>query len=411
MLKRKIALISAFPPSGGSLNEYGFHMAQELAMRDDIAEVVVIADIMDEPVDEPDHGSKIRVVRCWKFNGISTPWKILSALRKEGVDGAIYNVQTASFGDCEITAAIGLLSPLLSRLGGIKTGVLTHNLIEGIDLEGTIVKDNWLRQMIIRAGGYFVSLALTRANYVTTTLDLYANVLKQRFPRADVSMVPHGTFRRPQIDLPAFGERKKRIVTMGKYGTYKRLETLIEAFVELYRHDKSLELVIGGTDHPNAQGYMAGLEKQYSHMKAIRFHGYVAEEDVPGFFANARLAVFDYSTTTGSSGVMHQCASYGAVPVFPRIGDFVELCEREGMNGYNYNPGDVASMAKTMKTAIENEEGSEQIAKANLAAVDEYPLARVMEFHVGKLWGGKEEPGWSETHSTKVSTDAARNVG
>jgi hypothetical protein len=110
-------------------------------------------------------------------------------------------------------------------------------------------------------GGAAVTRAMTWASYMTVTLRGYADTLAERVPNADVTLVPHGTFdtgNRPWIPQ---GDRPMRIVTMGKFGTYKRLETLLAAFDQAppMPGAPKLELVIGGSDHPNTPGYVQGL--------------------------------------------------------------------------------------------------------------------------------------------------------
>lgn len=382
----KIALVTAFPPGMLSLNEYGLHFARELAAHPQVAEVVVLADTLPHPLDELDLGPKLRVERVWRFNSLATLPRLISALRKERPDGVIFNLQTATFGDREATAALGLLAPMVSRWVGCPSGVIAHNIIAGIDLETTILKGQRLRQFVVRAGGRLVTAAMCNASYLTTTLASYRDLLVTAHPKRDISLVPHGTFDtapRPWLPLDA---RPKRMVTMGKFGTYKRLETLIAAFKTLRRDPRhqDLELVIGGTDHPNTAGYMASVEASNHDEPGLVFHGYVAETDIAAFFEGARVSVFDYDSTTGSSGVLHQTASYGAVPVFPHIGDFVDICRDEGLNGYNYEPGDSAGMAAAIDEALSSGQ-AEQMAIANRDAAAGMPLAQVAAFHVEKL--------------------------
>ncbi|MDO8884250.1 MAG: glycosyltransferase [Pseudotabrizicola sp.] len=382
----KIALVSAFPPGMLSLNEYGLHLARELAAHPQVAEVVILADKLPLALDELDLGPKLRVERVWRFNSLATLPALLAALRKEKPDGVIFNLQTATFGDREATAALGLLSPMVSRLIGCPSGVIAHNIIAGIDLDTTILKGQRLRQGIVRGGGRIVTAAMCRASYLTTTLASYRDLLVAAQPKRDISLVPHGTFDSTPRPWLALASRPKRIVTMGKFGTYKRLETLIAAFQQLRldpRH-QDLELVIGGTDHPNMAGYMAGVAATHSAQPGLIFRGYVAEDDIATFFESARVSVFDYDSTTGSSGVLHQTASYGAVPVFPHIGDFVDLCRDEGLNGYNYEPGDAAGMASAIDLALSSPE-AEHLARANRDAAMGMPLAQVAAFHVEKI--------------------------
>ena len=60
-----------------------------------------------------------------------------------------------------------------------------------------------------------------------------------------------------------------RILAFGKWGTYKRLELLIEAFNRVATQFPNVELVIGGGDHPKTPGYVrldgaAPCERSYS---------------------------------------------------------------------------------------------------------------------------------------------------
>ena len=383
----KVALVSAFPPGSQSLNEYGLHLAREMAARSDVAEVVVIADRLVTELDELDMGPKIRVLRVWEFNSISAGPAILSTLKREKVDAAIWNVQTATFGDRELPAALGLMAPAAARLMGTPSGVIAHNILAGIDLDSTQLKGQRLRQTVIKLGGAFVTRVMLSATYTTVTLRSYLDCLKASYPNKKIHLVPHGTFDTDIRDYAPIAERAKRIVTMGKFGTYKRLDTLLAAFDRL-RQDPAFadyELLIGGTDHPNAQGYMAELEKARSNDAGVTFRGYIAEEDVPAFFSNARASIFDYSATTGSSGVLHQTACYGAVPVFPNIGDFVDVCRDEGLAGANYAPDDAADMAKAIAEILGDLDKAEQLAGRNKIASLELPLSDVVAFHIDRL--------------------------
>lgn len=383
----RIALVSAFPPGKQSLNEYGLHLAKGLAERTDIAEVVVLADSLPNDTPELALDPKITVKRCWTFNSLSSLPKLVAAIRAAKVDGVLWNIQTATFGDSEATAGMGLLAPMAARFTGIPSGVIAHNLIGGIDLEKTVLKGQPIRQALVHFGGKVITKALLSASYMTVTLRNYRDAIVAKSPNAPVHLVPHGTFDTNVRDLIPFADRARRIVTMGKFGTYKRLETLLEAF-DLLRQtpgNADLELVIGGSDHPNTPGYLRDLAEQRKDDAGVVFQGYIAEDDIPDFFGNSKLSVFDYVATTGSSGVLHQTASYGAVPIFPRIGDFVDVCRDEGITGANYISQDAQDMADQMFHALENPDRSQEVADANRGAANGFPFAKVVEFHVTQI--------------------------
>lgn len=386
-MSARVALVSAFPPGQQSLNEYGLHLAREMSLNPNISEVIVIADKLDEPAPELDLGPKVRVLRVWSFNSLSAGFSIIKALRKEKVDASIWNLHAASFGDRELTAALGLMAPAFARRLASPCGVIAHNLVAGVELENTRLKGQAIRQTIVRLGGAIVTRVMLGANYTTVTLKSYYGFLQDMYPGARVFHVPHGTFDTVQRDIKPLGQRRKRIVTMGKFGTYKRLETLFAAFdqLRLNKEFADYELVVGGTDHPSTPGY---LQEALSHRMAdpgIINHGYVAEDDIPEFFGDARISVFDYSSTTGSSGVLHQTACYGALPVFPNIGDFVDVSQDEGLNGENYEPNDPADMAKALERSLSDLDASQAIANGNLEASRDLPLSQIVAFHLHQL--------------------------
>ena len=137
--------------------------------------------------------------------------------------------------------------------------------------------------------------------------------------------------------------------------------------------------------HVARRALEAGAREAWVATDDARIAEFLAEDDIPAFFGGARASIFDYSATTGSSGVLHQTACYGAVPVFPAIGDFVDVCRDEGLNGANYTPDDAEDMAKAMHRALNDLETANRLAQANKTASMDLPLAKVVDFHVERL--------------------------
>ena len=127
---KTLAIVTAFPPSAGSLNEYGFHLVNAFAARSDIEKIIVIADKYEGDAPELDLGAKVEVRRAWSFNSPFAAIHIVKALKNCKAEGALYNLQTASFGDSEIPAALGLLAPAVSQKLSVSSGVIMHNLVE-----------------------------------------------------------------------------------------------------------------------------------------------------------------------------------------------------------------------------------------------------------------------------------------
>ena len=367
---KTIAIVTAFPPSAGSLNEYGLHLVNAFAARPDIEKLIVVADEYDGEETELDLGPKIEVRRVWRFNDPLAGFHILRALKASNAEGALFNLQTASFGDSEIPAALGLLTPAVSQKTGTPSGVIMHNLVEAVDLNNTNLTGRPLRQKLVGAASYFVTKAMLMSGFMTVTLDSFWDILQDKYNANNAFMVPHGSFPlTSNIVIPSIDNRPNTVVTMGKFGTYKRLERTISAIQNLNLSrpaSQKIKLVVGGSDHPATPGYLKTLAAEHEADKHIVFHGYVAEEDVASFFTQAKLAIFDYESTTGSSGVLHQAAIYGTPAAYPMMGDFVDVTEREGLKGFNFTPLDQQALEGSISECLETSALGQNYADNNM---------------------------------------------
>lgn len=366
---KTIAIITAFPPSTGSLNEYGFHLVNAFVARDDIEKIIVIADKYESGLAELNLGPKVEVRRVWKFNSPIAGFNIIKALKSSKAESALYNLQTASFGDSEIPAALGLLTPAISQRF-IPSGIIMHNLVEAVDLSKTNLAASPMRQKLVSAASYFVTKTMLMSGFITVTLDSFWDILKHKYKAHNAFMVPHGSFPTSiEVAIPRLENRAQTVVTMGKFGTYKRLERTISAVQNINagrEEDEKIKLIIGGTDHPATTGYLGALAAKYSLDSNIVFHGYVAEDDVAEFFTQARLAIFDYDSTTGSSGVLHQAAIYGTPAAYPMMGDFIDVTEREGLKGFNFKPLDQAALETAINDSLSQPDIAQNYADNNI---------------------------------------------
>jgi hypothetical protein len=101
-------------------------------------------------------------------------------------------------------------------------------------------------------------------------------------------------------------------MAFGKFGTYKKVEILIDA-VEIIRisSDEAIEIVIAGTDSHNTSGYLQQVKEKYADVPGIYSPVTLRKIKSQLFLTKVRWWYFPYTFTTGSSGVLHQ-ASYGS---------------------------------------------------------------------------------------------------
>ncbi|MDX2004751.1 MAG: glycosyltransferase [Meiothermus sp.] len=356
-----LAFITPFPPSQGTLVEYGAHMARVLAAKPEVSRLSILADQLERPVEEPDH-----IHRVWRFGSAANALQITQTLRRLRPDAVIFNLQFATFGGQPLPAALGLLSPGLARLQGIPTITLLHNLFETVDLNQAGYAGNPLKERVLRLGGEAFTRLLLGSHLVATTMPTYVEILRQKYRAKNAFLAPHGAFEDPgpPPPLPA----AKRVLAFGKFGTYKRLETLLEAHQMVVARDPAAELVVAGTNSPNAPGYLEGLRAVYGEIPGVSYTGYVPEEEVARVFTEAYLVAFPYTATTGSSGVLHQAGQFARPAVMPRIGDLAELVEAEGYQAEFFHPGDAASLAGALDRLLADPERAWQMGLNNYRA-------------------------------------------
>lgn len=380
----KVAIISPYPPSKGTLNEYAFHLVQNFKNKSELEEIIILTDrIEEEYKEEATLGNcKVTIVPCWDFNSYTNIFKITKNIRKYKADVALFNIQFLSFGDSKVAGAIGLLTPLVNRMLGIPSVTLLHNITETVDYESAGITKSPVMKMIYNVIGTILTKLLLLSNLMAVTMPKYVRILEKKYNAENVALIPHGSFSTPELPNVVMPQ-KKQIMTFGKFGTYKKVEEMIEA-VELVRKrtGEELEIVIAGTDNPNVRGYLAGVKESYSHVADLRFTGYVEEEDVPTIFSESSVVVFPYTSTTGSSGVLHQAGNFAKAVVLPNIGDLKELIEEEGYRGEYFQPSDVASLADAIERLVLDAEYREEMGDANYAAAASLPMSDIADWYL-----------------------------
>lgn len=380
----KIAVVSPYPPSKGTLNEYAYHLIESMRLKEEVEEIIILTDKIEEEysVDAKIGSCKITVIPCWNFNSYTTLFSIIRQIKKVKADIALYNIQFLSFGDKKVPGALGLLMPLLTRMTGVPAVTLLHNITETVDYKSAGITESKLMQWAYNRIGTFLTKLLLKSNLLAVTMPKYVRILEKKYRAKNVALIPHGSFEVPKLPLVA-RPKKKQIMTFGKFGTYKKVEEMIEA-VQLVRKrtGEELEIVIAGTDNPNVRGYLGRVEEQYKHVKDLRFTGYVEEEDVPFIFSQSSVVVFPYTSTTGSSGVLHQAGSFAKAVVLPNIGDLKELIEEEGYRGEYFQPSDIASLADAIERLVIDSEYRYEMGQINYAAASSLPMSDIADWYL-----------------------------
>jgi glycosyltransferase involved in cell wall biosynthesis len=372
----KIALVTAFPPSRQGLNEYGFHVANELRRHPGL-QLTILADHLPQP--EPELAD-FNIVRCWGFNRLDNAVSLLSAIRRLKPDIVWYNIGFASFGGSPLPAFFGLTTPALTRFLSCYTHITLHQLFETVNLTDAGVKS----PMLYGIAGWVATHVLLCASSMSVLLPAYHRTLRDKYRRGTVKIRHHGIFAScpEQPDLSHRGNPVHRILAFGKWGTYKRLELLIDAFERTAAQVPMLELVIAGGDHPKTPGYVNSVAERVKHNPLIRFVGYVPEEAIPDLFQTASLAVMPYTSSAGSSGVAHLACQYGLPILASDIEDFRELAEHERVSMDFFIPNNVESLASHLVEMLKSPEKLALMASQNFSAALQMSMPQVIQQYI-----------------------------
>lgn len=367
----KICLVTTFPPSTGGLSEYGFHIAQELR-RNPFLNLTVLADEL--PADRPELDG-FTVLRCWSFNDPASVLRLMAAIHRLKPDVVWFNLLFSTFGRNPFVAFSGLMTPLLARLSGRYTHVTLHHLMDTVQLSDAGVR----YERLYRMAGAMATRMLLLSNSVSVLMPGYRKILNDKYGRDNVHLRAHGILtRRPEF--PDFSMRgTPRILAFGKWGTYKRLELMIDAFERLSEKVPEATLVIAGGDHPQAAGYTESMKRLCAGNPRIDFRGYVPEDSLRDLFQSSSLAVMPYSSSTGCSGVAHLACAYGVPIVCADLSDFRQMAQGEELAIEFYPPGNAQGLADCITQLLEDSRKQQTMAAQNFSAALRMTMPNVIQ--------------------------------
>jgi glycosyltransferase involved in cell wall biosynthesis len=391
------------------LNEYAFHVARELQRHRDVELVILADELTDYDFATDEHGNSLKadqqselpgfnVIRCWKFGSVGTPVRLLSTIRQLKPDVVWFNLVFSSFATPEnpVAAFAGLSAPALTRAAGYFTHITLHHIIEHVDFAAAGVR----RETLFRLGTNLATKALLKAHSVSVLLPGYKHTLVTKYSARNVLLGTHGTFASIPTppDFKKRGNPDHRILAIGHWGTYKRLETVMEAFPIVLKKIPNARLIVAGANHHTKAGYWESIRDAQPAGLPIEFRGYVPEEAIPELYQTTSVVVMPYDSATGSSGPAHQACEFGIPIVCADIEDLRGMADGEGMAVRFHKKGDAADLADQIIAILESPELQRQMAEHNFAAGVEMTMTSVVKNYLR----------WFELHKCKR---AIRNAG
>src|SRR6202012_5356702 len=256
------------------------------------------------------------------------------------------------------------------------THITLHHVLEHVDFAAAGVR----QERLFRLGTDLATRALLKADSVSVLLPGYQRTLINKYAAQNVLLGTHGTFAsNPNPpDFTKRGNPDQRILAIGHWGTYKRLETLMEAFPKVLEKVPNARLIVAGANHHTRAGYWESIrDAQPAHLP-IEFRGYVPEEAIPDLFATTSLLALPYDSATGSSGPAHQACEYGLPIVSADLPDFRAMAADEDMAIRFYKLGDANHLAEQIIAILESEELEREMAEHNFTSGLEMTMGNVV---------------------------------
>ena len=373
----RIALVTAFPPGRGDLSEYGFQLARVLKESFGFDPVIYA----DRHTGLNEELPGYNVIRCWRFNSIASFATLVWKITREPADVVWFNIGLSTMANKPAPAMAASAIPWLLRIMGCNTHVTLHAFSENVDFQHARVPF----PKLYRWGSRLATRLLLMSSGAHVMLPSYREQISKIFGSSAqrVFVHPHGAFGYdPYQDQAQVQAAPRTILAFGSWGTYKRLEGLIDAFTLVTKSVPDAELWIAGGDHPKARGYLQACASRYRDMPQVRFLGYVPEEEVAGLFWSASVAVMPYNSSAGSSGVVHLACEHEVPIVASDIPDLKELAAFEGLWLEFVAPDDNHALAERLVRLMTDSRLRDEIRTHNRQAVSKLQLRDIVEAYL-----------------------------
>ncbi len=177
-------------------------------------------------------------------------------------------------------------------------------------------------------------------------------------------VIAHGPLGRRGLPTRPAQPHDLKLLFFGRMHSYKGLRYFVDAIFRLRAMGYHVTGVVAGRG-PDLAG-------QLERMQGTGFfevlNRYIAVDEIPSLFLNARAVVLPYIDGT-QSGVAAMALGYGRPVVASAVGSIPELV-KDGVNGLLVPPRDSAALAKAIETVIVDDMRWNRMARAALELRD-----------------------------------------
>lgn len=248
-------------------------------------------------------------------------------------------------------ATVGLLGMAIARKYNIPCIITYHTPPDCYMREIVPVKSDRMHETLKKGYFKYEKRLLERCNLVTSPSATVVDLLRER--HGDV--ISEAVFFSNGIDLDFFGEaddsdfRKKYQIPEGKiigfagrHSTEKHLEDLIAL-----ADDFDGTILIGGLG-PCTKRYVELAQGKNN----IKFLGFMPREELPAFYSTIDLLVLP--STAETEGLVVLEANACETPAVGADAMALKSTITAGLNGYNYEPGNINDLKNNVEKAYKN---------------------------------------------------------
>lgn len=197
-----------------------------------------------------------------------------------------------------------------------------------------------------------------------------------------IRIVPFGfdldRFARP---APQLAELRRRhpgriIFSLGRHVYYKGFDVLLRAMTQL---PPDIGLILGGTGPLTPE--LKALAGELGLEERVHFAGLIEEDMLPAYFQLCDVFCLPAVSRAEAFGIVQVEAMAAGKPVVStRLGNGVDLVNRDGETGLTVEPGDPAALASALGSLLDDPERAARLGRAgHERALAEYGLRQMVE--------------------------------
>jgi rhamnosyl/mannosyltransferase len=200
--------------------------------------------------------------------------------------------------------------------------------------------------------------------------------------RSRIRVIPFGfdldRFTRPAPELAALRQRHpgRLVFSLGRHVYYKGFDVLLRALAAM---PVDVSLILGGTGPLTAE--LEALAGELGIAARVHFVGLIEETALPAYYQLCDVFCLPAVSRAEAFGIVQvEAMASGRPVVSTRLGNGVDLVNRDGQTGLTVEPGNAGALAAALGELLDNPEKARLLGEqGRRRALAEYGLGQMVE--------------------------------